>query len=84
MEINKFMQFVLEELQSVKGNKYKKKYLVDEVEFVLSLTVSNDRTIGVKVLGVGANIGDDKEIIQKVTIKLKPKNTLNERISIEI
>lgn len=84
MEISKFIQLVLEEMQSVKGSRYKKRYLVEEVELELSLKVSSDQKIGINIFGAGGKLGSDQESTQKVIIKLKPKNSQNEKISIDI
>ncbi len=85
MEINKFISKVLDELQDLKTNDNKERYLIQDLEFELSVTVNKDGTGKLEVsnnfLGFGTkgNLGGSysKEDIQKVKIKLKPKNHSN-------
>jgi hypothetical protein len=80
MEINKFISKVLDELQDLKTNDNKKRYIVQDLEFELSVAISKDGKGKLEVsnsfLGFEAK-GDlgggiSKEDIQKVKIKLKP------------
>ena len=42
MEINKFISKVLDELQDLKTNDNKKRYIVQDLEFELSVAISKD------------------------------------------
>lgn len=80
MEINKFISMVLDELQDLKTNDNKKRYLVQDLEFELGVTISKEGNGKLEVsksfmgLEVKGGVGGDvsKENIQKVKIKLKP------------
>ena len=73
---------VLDELQDLRSNNNEKKhYIVEELEFELGVIINNDRNghieggniFGFKLVA-GADWEKSKEDIQKVKIKLKPKN----------
>ncbi|MFZ4402030.1 MAG: trypco2 family protein [Bacteroidales bacterium] len=84
MELKNFIQNVLEQMAEIKGNTYKKSYLVEELEFELTLTETNDGKIGVEFLGIGGHLNEGSQNSQKVRVKLKPKQTGNKKIEIEI
>ena len=80
MEVKKFISMVLDELQDLKTNDNKKRYLVQDLEFELGITVNTEGNgrlevsnsfLGFEVAGgLGGEVS--KENIQKVTIRLKP------------
>jgi hypothetical protein len=80
MEINKFISMVLDELQDLKTNNNKKRYLVQDLEFELAVTINKEGNGKLEVsksimgfefkVGVGGDVS--KESIQMVKIKLKP------------
>lgn len=79
MEIKNFISEILNELQDLKADANKKNYLVQELDFELSFVASKSGSISsgkvwdvlIPVTAEG-NYSSDK--IQKVKIKLKPKN----------
>jgi hypothetical protein len=77
MQINKFISSALDELQDLKSNNNKKRYVIEELEFDLSVTVSkeNNNTFGINILmsEIGLNNNTSQGNIQRVKIKLKPK-----------
>lgn len=74
MELKELIKDVLEQMAEVKGTKYKKRYLVEEIEFELSLSKTKDGKIGASLIGISGegNFGFSNE--QKVRVKLIPKN----------
>lgn len=82
MEIKKFIEQVLNELHELKGTRNKKYYLVQELEFELGVVINYEGDgkfkAGKKFLGISVAAELDaslsKENIQKVKIKLKPKD----------
>jgi hypothetical protein len=78
MSIKEFISDILDEMQDLKSNANKKKYIVEELEFELSFVAQKTIGGGANKLWdlfipvtVEANYSSDK--IQKVKIKLKPK-----------
>lgn len=82
MEIKRFIGEVLDELHDLKGNRHKKFYIVQELEFELGVVLNYEGEgklkAGKKFLGISVaaeiDAGLSKENIQKVKIKLKPKD----------
>jgi hypothetical protein len=78
MELKDLIKEVLEQMAEVKGNTYKKSYLVKEIEFELSLPQTETGRIGAALIAFNANgeLGSANE--QRVRVKLVPKNRANE------
>ena len=73
MELKELIRDVLEQMSEVKGVKYKRRYIVDEIEFELSLNQLDNGRIGARLLGIGGDIGTETNNAQKVKVKMKPK-----------
>ena len=80
MSIKKFISNVLDELQDLKSNANKKRYVVEELEFELGFVASKSASIGNAdtiwdiIIPVTAEGTYSSDKIQKVKIKLKPKS----------
>ena len=80
MEIKNFISEILDQLQDLKSNANKKHYVVQELEFELSFvaaktgTVSSSGKVWDLLIPVTAEGKYSSDNIQKVKIKLKPKN----------
>lgn len=81
MSIKKFISDVLDELQDLKSNANKKRYVVEELEFELGFVASKSASIGNAdtiwdiIIPVTAEGKYSSDKIQKVKIKLKPKES---------
>ena len=74
MELKKLVEGVLDQMADLREhNRNKRHYLVEEIEFELSLNETEDGIIGAKLLGMGAKVENGVENYQRVRIKLKPK-----------
>jgi hypothetical protein len=78
MSINNFIAEVLDELQDLKSNANKKRYLVKELEFELSFVASksinaSSNKLWDLIIPVTAEGNYTNDKIQKVKIKLKPQ-----------
>lgn len=83
MELKDLIKEVLEQMAEVKGNRYKKSYLVTEIEFELSLSQTETGRIGANLVAFNGHgeMGSAHE--QRVRVKLVPKTRSNdETISI--
>jgi hypothetical protein len=89
MEIKKFISMVLDELQDLKTSDEKKHYLIQDLEFELGLVINSDvsgeisgskNILGVIKVGMALKGDASKENIQKVKIKMRPRN-LNNKIN---
>lgn len=81
MKLNELIGNALKELELAKRYDEKRNYLVEEV--ILDISVSSVKSVQggfeFKIFNIGSDIGGSfgKENAHKITIKLKPKNTIN-------
>lgn len=68
MELKSFIQNVLEQMAEIKGNKHKKSYLVEELEFELSLSTTKEGKIAVAFFGIGGDVNGGNYSAGGVTI----------------
>lgn len=74
MELKEFISDVLKQMEDIKSDNNKQNYLVDNLEFELSLTKTEKGSVGVNFFGAGANAGIHDSAAQRVKITLTPKN----------
>ena len=74
MELKEFIRTILEQMEELKRIEHKKNYIVDELEFELSIQEIENNRISLSIMGFGGNIEGGKQQGHKVKIKLKPKN----------
>lgn len=86
MEIKKFISMVLDELQDLKTSDNKKRYVIQDLEFELGLVINKDTNaefsgaknlMGIVKVGVALKGDTSKENIQRVKIKMRPRNSEN-------
>ncbi len=75
MELKVFISDVLRQMEELRNIPQKSSYLVEELEFELGITVTDNTAVGVKVFVLNAGGGTENQNIQKVKIKLIPKNS---------
>ena len=75
MELRRFIENVLQQMEELKNTQNKSNYLVEELEFELSLTEIEGGEIGVSFLGIGGGVNQGTENTNKVKVKLIPKNS---------
>lgn len=75
MELKVFISDVLRQMEELRHIPQKSSYLVEELEFELGITVTENTAVGVKVFVLNAGGGTENQNIQKVKIKLIPKNS---------
>lgn len=75
MELKKFIEDVLLQMADLQNVQQKSRYLVEELEFELALTENESGKVGVRVLGFGVDGSVGNQNLQKVKIKLIPKNS---------
>lgn len=83
MELKRFIQDVLEQMDDLKNVQQKKNYLVEELEFELTLTQTENGNVGVYLFGVGAGINGENQNAHKVKVKLIPRNTSSKATNIK-
>lgn len=74
MELKEFIRTILEQMEEIKSIQQKKNYIVDELEFELSIQEMENNKIGLSAFGFGLNNEGGNQQGHKVKIKLKPKN----------
>lgn len=74
MELKLFIKDVLEQMDGLKSIQQKRNYLVEELEFELFITETDNGSVGVSVLGFGTIGSIENQNSQKVKIKLVPRN----------
>ena len=75
MELKELIENVLHQMADIRdNNQNKRNYLVEEIEFELSLNETENGKIGAKLLGMGTNVENGVENYQRVRIKLRPRN----------
>lgn len=74
MELKQFISKVMYELKELKKDPLKSGYLVDELEFELSLTEIEGGEIRVGIFGVSGGVDVGTQNTNKVKVKLTPKN----------
>jgi hypothetical protein len=74
MELKEFIRTILEQMEELKRIEQKKKYIVDELEFELSIQEIENNRIVLSVFGLGGEMAGVNQQGHKVKIKLKPKN----------
>lgn len=82
MELRNFIENVLVQLEDVQNIPQKRRYLVKDLEFELTLNVTENGNIGVSLLGLGSGLEVGTLEGQRVKIKLVPKTHRN-NVSIE-
>lgn len=75
MVLKDFIKDVLEQLEDLKNVQEKKNYLVQELEFELTLTQSDSGKIGVSLLGLGADMNASNQNAHRVKVKLVPRSS---------
>ncbi len=75
MELKVFISDVLRQMEELKNDSQKSNYLVEELEFELGITVTENSAVAVKVFVLNAGGGTENQNIQKVKIKLIPKSS---------
>jgi len=86
MEIKNFISMVLDELQDLKTSDNKKRYVIQDLEFELGLVINSDTNaeisgsknlMGIVKVGMALKGDTSKENIQRVKIKMRPRNSEN-------
>ncbi|MFN8282792.1 MAG: trypco2 family protein [Chitinophagales bacterium] len=81
MELKELIEYSLNQLTEVKKFEAKKNYLVEELvlELNVTTTVEGNGKIQFKIFSSGAELGGNttNEKVHKITLKLKPKKTIN-------
>ena len=84
MNIKDLISTVLVQMAEIGQENYKKSYLVEDIVFELSLSQTETGEIGARLMGIGGRLNNEADNSQKVTIKLKPKSSTNDKIEIRI
>jgi len=80
MDLKDFISKVMLEMKELKKDPLKTGYTIDELEFELLLTEIDTGNIRVGVFNIGASGSFESQNVQKVKVKLIPKNS-NRKIS---
>ena len=80
MELKDFIQEVLVQMEELKTDPLKQKYMVEELEFELTLTETNNGKVGISFAGIGGSLNNGKQNEQKVKVKLIPSTKLRNQL----
>ncbi len=82
MELREFIQDVLIQMEDLKSDPRKQSYMVEELEFELSLTETQNGKVGISIIGLGGDLNKGNQNEQKVRVKLIPSKRLKNQITI--
>ena len=83
MELKEFIQGVLIQMEDLKTDPRKHHYLVDELEFELTLSETNNGKVGISFGLLGGNFNNGNENVQKVKVRLIPSKKIRNQITIK-
>lgn len=75
MELKEFIQDVLGQMEDLKSVQHKKNYLVEELEFELTLPKSDSGKVGISLLGFGGDLKAENQNAHRVKVKLVPRSS---------
>ena len=83
MELKEFIKDILRQMDELRSDTIKQKYMVKELEFELSLSEIEEGKIGVSLFGIGGNLNNGNQNNHKVIVKLAPSINQNNKIDIQ-
>lgn len=83
MELKEFIKDILRQMDELRSDPLKQKYMVKELEFELSLSEIEEGKIGVSLFGIGGNLNNGNQNNHKVIVKLAPSINQNNKIDIQ-
>ena len=84
MELKDFIQGVLAQMEELKADPRKQNYMVEELEFELTLTETINGKVGISFAGIGGNLNNGNQNEQKVKVKLIPSTKLRNQLKNQI
>ena len=82
MELKEFIQGVLLQMEELKTDPRKQNYMVEELEFELTLMETSGGKVGISFVGIGGGLNNGNQNEQKVRVKLIPSKKLRNQITI--
>lgn len=82
MELKEFIEEVLGQMEDLKSNPLKQNYMVEELEFELSLTKTINGKVGISFAGIGGNLNNGNQNEQRVKVKLIPSAKLRNQLRV--